>query len=118
MPCTASPEPVRSAASAPIEPKPSVISTDSAISTGTPAGPAAKPGAGRLPDREENAAWTSAQRDRAGELPGEQRRRRVSGVSERRERKPVSMSSRDVRARRSEANSAPWMNGTASAKVR
>src|SRR4051812_29812008 len=116
-PWTASPDPVRSAASAPIEPKPSVTRIDSASSTGIPAGPALKPAPTASPTARNTTACAAPSATTPASCPVRSDGL-VSGVSDSRERKPLSMSSAMFVPALLDANSAPWMNGTASANVR
>src|SRR3954452_19500722 len=114
--CTASPEPVRSAAKAPSAPKARPTRAANANSTSTPAGPAAIRTPTAIPTPRYTAAWTRLSTTTPPSWPQSSAIPRI-GVSESRFRKPVWMS----RARSVPvfmvANSAPWMNGTASAKA-
>jgi hypothetical protein len=114
-PCTASPEPVRSARSAPTAPNEIAIST--ARSRRTPSRPAGlEVDSDHEPDADVDDRLHEGGGGDSGELPGDQARPRI-GVSASRLRKPVWMSrARSVPAF-IVAKSAPCMKGTARANA-
>ena len=115
--CTASPEPVRSATNAPSDPNPTDITIDRARMVSAPPGPAAKPAPAATPTSRNVTACTTPSARAPPSIPASSAGA-ASGVSARRLKKPDSTSlARSVPAFMA-ANSAPCMNGTASANVR
>ena len=118
MPCTASPEPVRSATNAPMRPKPSEISSDSAAITSAPATPAWMPAPAITPTTRKVDGLDQPERHHARELAAPAARCGRSGVSDSRLRKPDSTSLATLVPALFAANRPPWTKHTASTKSR
>ena len=114
--CTASPEPVRSAANAPSAPKPIETMTAKSEQHDDAERARREAHAGDQADDDVDERLDDPDDGDPAELAGEEHGARI-GVSDSRLRKPVWMSrARSVPAFMV-AKSAPWMNGTASAKA-